>query len=147
MADYICNRMDEWRRKNRGSGRMRVNSSRPSFKDNPRQFIDDYIAERLEPVMANLDEMVADAFNAPEVVNALKAIAVANRNDPAVKAMSAHGIAGADFHARANERKRMSDAYIALNPRAVTNSNDPAVQGMSANVGVAEHLRRKREGE
>jgi hypothetical protein len=76
---------------------------------------------------------------------------VANSQDPAIKAMSAgaHGLAGADFHARAAERKRMSDEYVRRNPiqrRAapVTNSNDPAVQAMTAHSGGAlAHFRKE----
>lgn len=67
--------------------------------------------------------------------------------DPVIKAMSARGPAGADFHERANERKRLSDLYIARHPvqgrpifpsknGVVVNSNDDAVKAMSANSGA-----------
>jgi hypothetical protein len=135
LGDYLCNQIDVWREKQGLPPHKTLKTN--SRKRGLQQFINDEVAKGLAPLVANIPKMVADALK-----TSAPAPAVANSSDSAIKAMSAHsGIAGDDFHARANARKRSSDAYIRRNPikreRVTTNSDDPAVRAMSGNDMVA----------
>jgi hypothetical protein len=125
--------------------------------DDSRQIIADLISSNNSPFTPD-DEMALRHMSSASLNEMRKrflkrkAAAVANSSgDPAAaEAMSANvGIAGADFHKRAAERKRLSDAYNARNQiqrqRAVTNADndDAAVKAMSENIGAVEYLRRK----
>jgi hypothetical protein len=126
--------------------------------DDSRQIIADLISDDNSPFLPD-DEMALRHMSGATLkemkrkyLKRANASAVSN-GDPAFKAMTEHsGLAGADFHARANERKRMSDEYIKRNPvqraqrGAVTaNRDDPAFQAMNGE-SLADAVRRKREG-
>jgi hypothetical protein len=177
MGDHLNREIDRWREKQGlpafTNAHLRTNSTRDPIADavakinalsaslkssargddgDTRQIIADLISDDRSPFTPD-DEMALRHMSAATLKEMRGKYLTANSHrpvanaDPVIKAMSAHGPAGADFHNRANERKRLSDLYIARHPvqsrpifpsksGVVVNSNEDAVKAMSANSGA-----------
>jgi hypothetical protein len=177
LGDHLNREIDRWREKQGlpafTNAHLKTNSTRDPIADavakinalsaslkssargddgDTRQIIADLISDDRSPFTPD-DEMALRHMSASTLkemrgkyLTANSHRAVANA-DPVIKAMSARGPAGADFHERANERKRLSDLYIARHPvqgrpifpsksGVVVNSNDAAVKAMLAYTGA-----------